>query len=231
LRGSVYAFGKFLEALRFGKDDIRKRFVLRETLQVAGTEALDKLLVIGASDKSAAADHGKVSFAAELNSFRKTLKSGVTLVLNRVVCFGRFRIGGAAIRIAKFDVVGRALKCVTDRIVVGDNDSGRLITINQKQGKARGVREPVLDIRPGRRSVLAVLLRVRGNGGLLHHRVLGKTIQVCGRKRLNARPGRSELPSSAHEEFTLVLNIEYQRDFNGCDGHAVIVSTKTVQPR
>jgi hypothetical protein len=58
---------------------------------------------------------------------------------------------------------------MTNGIVVGNDDCGRLMTFNQKQGEPRVFRESILNLRPRGRGVFAVFLSVWGNGGFLDH--------------------------------------------------------------
>lgn len=102
------------------------------------------------------------------------------------------------------------------------------MAFDEKQGQPAGFRQSVLDLRPGRRRGFAVFLRNQGIGGLSWHlpghpagcgyTQLRIQLEVAGRtlasidfkcvtyKDLGAGSLRTELPSSAHEEFTLVLN-------------------------
>ena len=88
--------------------------------------------------------------------------------IDRAAGLGCFRMGGAAVRFAELRVLGRSLKRVANGIVVGNDDCGRLMAVHQQQGKPRVSREPVLNLRPRGRGILAVFLSIWGNGGLLH---------------------------------------------------------------
>ena len=56
--------------------------------------------------------------------------------------------------------------------------------------------------------------------------------QVRGLQQLSAGHRELRLPSSAHEEFTLVLNTQYQGDFTGCyPMETLIYEQKRVYPR
>jgi hypothetical protein len=169
LRASVHVFGKFIQTLLFGKDHIRKRLICREALQVASPESFHQLLVISALDERAAANHRQIALASQFDSLRKTLQSRVTFVFDLAAGLGCFRMGGAAVGFAELCVLGRSLKRVTNGIIVGNDDCGRLMTVNQKQGKPRIGRESILNLRPRGRGVFAVFLSVWGNGGFLDH--------------------------------------------------------------
>jgi hypothetical protein len=168
LRASVHVFGKFIQTLLFGKDHIRKRLICREALQVASPESFHQLLVVSALDERSPANHRQVAPASEFDWLRKTLQSRVTLVFDCATGFDCFSVGHAAIRIAELGVVGRRLKGLANGIIVGNDDCGRLMTVNQKQGKPRIGRESILNLRPRGRGVFAVFLSIWGNGGLLH---------------------------------------------------------------
>jgi hypothetical protein len=97
-------------------------------------------------------------------------------------------------------MLGRTLKRVANRVIVGNNERGWLMSINQKQSETGGPGEPILDFRPGRRGIFTAFLRIQGNGGLLRHQLLGITFQVRGAQQLSAGHGELRVPSSAHEE-------------------------------
>jgi hypothetical protein len=49
---------------------------------------------------------------------------------------------------------------------------------NEQQGKARRLRQLVLNFRPGGRGVFAMFLSTQGNGGLFNHQALGRRKSV-----------------------------------------------------
>lgn len=50
--------------------------------------------------------------------------------------------------------------------------------MNQQEREAAGFGEPVLDLQPGGRSVLAVFLRIQGNGGPFWHLSRGTLLRL-----------------------------------------------------
>ncbi|HEY0728596.1 MAG TPA: hypothetical protein VGD38_11035, partial [Pyrinomonadaceae bacterium] len=84
----------------------------------------------------AAANHREVSLAAKVNWLRKTLQSRVTLVFDHAAGLRCFCMGGAAVGVAELHVFWRCLKSLTNGVVIGNDDCGRLMTINQEQGES-----------------------------------------------------------------------------------------------
>ena len=97
-------------------------------LQNLKREVLDSLSV----EERASADHCKVAVLANLHGHRKAVQAGMATVLCDVICALRAPMRVAAIRIAKMCVGRRGLQSLTNRVVVRDNQRGRLVTIYQK---------------------------------------------------------------------------------------------------
>src|SRR6185369_15520177 len=111
-------------------------------------KTIDQLPVIRALRESTATNHRELSFAAKLDRFCKAAQPRMTFIFNCSTGLCSFRVRDAAVRVAEFHMVRRSLKCLADRVVIGNDEGGWLMSVHQQQRKARGGRESVLHLRP-----------------------------------------------------------------------------------
>ena len=116
------------------ENHIAKQFVGSQLLQVAGPYALDKFAIILAAAECAAADHCKLPLV-NLNRQRKALQSRVASIVNHGAFIGRSFVRQSAKRITESHVFWRRLQRFTNRVVVRNDQRGRLVAFHQQQSE------------------------------------------------------------------------------------------------
>ncbi len=140
LHSALYAFGQLTHALWPREQNVRKDSLRGYALQITCAHSFHQLLVIQTLYKSASANHREFSFTAQLDRLRKTRKSCVTLVFDSPARFDCSGVGRAAIRITERRMLRGILKGVANRVVIGHNHRGWLMSINQQKGQSRRLR-------------------------------------------------------------------------------------------
>ena len=132
-RRSGDAQGRMIQVGFVREDNVAEDLVSGQLPEITGTKSVDEFLVVGTVHKGPATDHGQPSLVCDLYRHCEALQAGVTTIVNNCVRAGRAAMRRPAVRIAESNVIRRRLQRVADRIVTGDHQCRRLVSVNQQQ--------------------------------------------------------------------------------------------------